>query len=74
MQNNPDSTPGIILYTYNLENSISKVETLADLGSDNLAIQLSIDLDRDVPEENEYKINYNKCKNFPESSYKTANQ
>lgn len=62
MENNPDSTPDLILYTHNLENNIKQVETHPDIGSDHIAIQLMLDLNTpNIQVDEEFKINYNKC-------------
>ena len=44
MENNADSTPDLILFTNNLKKNIKKVETHPDIGSDHLAIEITIDL------------------------------
>lgn len=61
MENNADSTPDLILFTNNLEKNIKKVETHPDIGSDHLAIEITIDLQATITEEEETTINYHNC-------------
>ena len=44
MPNNPSSTPDVFMCTKNIQNNITKVELIPDLGSDHLAIQFKFNL------------------------------
>lgn len=61
MANNPDSTPDIILYTKNIQNNISYIDTVPDIGSDHLGFEIKIDTKAPTNEEIHYKINISKC-------------
>lgn len=61
MQNNPDSTPDLIFYTKNLENSITTIITTPDICSDHLAIQIDVNMKTLPPIEDDIKINLKKC-------------
>lgn len=50
MDNNPDSTPDLILYSSNLKNNLLDVELIPDLGSNHLGMMISLDLE-EIPEE-----------------------
>lgn len=62
MMNNPDTTPDLLLYTNNIENNINKIETHPDIGSDHLAIEVNIKLDKTISAvEEKERINIHKC-------------
>lgn len=57
MDNNPDSTPDLILYSFNLKNNLLSAQLSPDLGSDHLAMMININL-KQIPEELLRKITY----------------
>lgn len=62
MNNNPDSTPDIILHTSNLKNNVTEIELTPDLGSDHLAMMIELDLEKPIQEEQgSFTYNFNKC-------------
>lgn len=63
MDNNPDSTPDLLLYSSNLENNIKDILLVPDLGSDHLAMLITLDLDTITEETVERKtLQFKKCK------------
>lgn len=44
MNNNPDSTPDLVFYSANLCNTIKDIELVTDLGSDHLAMMITLNL------------------------------
>ncbi|KAL3281592.1 hypothetical protein HHI36_004799 [Cryptolaemus montrouzieri] len=63
MDNNPDSTPHLILHTTNLAKNITKVDVLPDLGSDHLALLIEFDLEEEPKEDpKRVTLNFRKCR------------
>lgn len=62
MENNPDSTPDLLMCTRNIKDNIQNVSLTPDLGSDHLGIEFSLDTKKE-PEEytQETKSLYDKC-------------